>query len=142
MKLGVTEYSPADWRLFIDSLERSLKCDLLHITNVYRSMAISNSTTLTKKYDAIKSVLQHIKYDTHQWVIQVDLKMVKFLLGQQSGNTKYPCFHCSWDSRDKVNHWTEKDWPERVRLNVGEKNVIAEQLVPRDKIMFPTLHKN
>ena len=31
MKLGVTEYSPADWGLFIDSLKRSLKCVLLHI---------------------------------------------------------------------------------------------------------------
>ena len=115
MKLGVTEYSPADWRLFIiDSLKRSLKCVLLHVTNVYRSMAISSSKILKEKYDAIRSVLQHIKYDTHQWVIQVDLKMVKFLLGQQSGYTKNPCFHCYWDSRDKVNHWTEKDWPGRV----------------------------
>ena len=28
-----------------------------------------------------------------------DLKMVNFLLGQQSGFTKYPCFLCMWDSR-------------------------------------------
>ena len=35
MKLDVAEYSPTDWRLFIDSLKRSLKYVLLHIANAY-----------------------------------------------------------------------------------------------------------
>ena len=35
-----------------------------------------------------------------------DLKMVNFLLQQQTGYKKYPCFLCYWDSRDKANHWT------------------------------------
>ena len=52
---------------------------------------------------------------------------------------KYPCFLCYWDSRDKANHWTKKDWLLRDRLNAGKKNVIAEKLVPRDKIVFPLL---
>ena len=138
--LGVMEHSPADWRLFIDSSKRSLKCDLLHITNVYGTIPIVHSTILKEKYDAIKSVLQRIKYNDHQWVICVDLKMVNFLLGQQSGYTKYPCFLCYWGSTDKANHSTKKDWSVKDRLNVGEKNVIAEQLIPRDKIMFPSLH--
>ena len=43
---------------------------------------------LLEKYDATKSVLQHIKYNDHQWVICVDLMMVNFLLGQQSVYTK------------------------------------------------------
>ena len=85
MKLGVTEYSPADWRLFIDSSKRSLKCVLLHITNIYGSVPIGHSTTLKEKYDAIKSVLLR-----HQLVICVDLKMVNFMLGQESGYTEYP----------------------------------------------------
>ena len=54
--------------------------------------------------------------------------MVNILLGQQSGYTKYPYFLCYCDSRDKANHWTKKNCPVRDRLNVGEKNVIAEQL--------------
>ena len=66
--------------------------------------------------------------------------MVNFLLGQQSGYTKYPCFLCYWDSRDKVNHWTKTDWPVSDRLTVGKKNVIADQLVSCDKIVFPPLH--
>ena len=48
MKLGVTEYSPADSRLFIDSSQRSLKYVLLHITNVYGSIPIGHSTILKK----------------------------------------------------------------------------------------------
>ena len=72
-------------------------------------------------------------------MICVDLKMINFLLGQQSGYTKYPCFLCYWDSKDKTNHWTKKDWPVRDRLNFGEKNIIAEQL-PRDKILVPPWH--
>ena len=43
MKLGVTECSPADWRLFTDSSKRSLKCLFLHITNVYGSIPIGHS---------------------------------------------------------------------------------------------------
>ena len=140
MKLGIDEYIPDDWRLFIDSSERSLKCVLLHITNIYGSIPIGHSTTLKEKYDAIKNVIQHINYDDHQWVICVDLKMVNFLLGQQSGYTKYPCFLCYWDSRDKANHWVKKDWPLREQLTIGDKNIIAEQLVPHDRIVFPTLH--
>ena len=56
MKLGVTEYSPADWRLLIGNSKRSLKRVLLHITNVYRSILIGNSTTFKEKYDVTKSV--------------------------------------------------------------------------------------
>ena len=36
--------------------------------------------------------------DTHKWIICVNLKLVKFRLGQQSGYTKFPCFLCLWDS--------------------------------------------
>ena len=124
MKLGVTEYSPADWRLFIDSSERSLKCVLLHITNVYGSILIVHSTTLKEKNDAIKGVLQHMRYNGHQCVICVDLKMVNFLLGQQRGDTKYPCFLCYWDSRGKANHWTKKDWPARDSYNLGKRMLL------------------
>ena len=66
--------------------------------------------------------------------------MVNFLLGQQGGFTKYPCFICHWDSRAREEHWEKKEWPERVEMVVGDKNVIAEPLVDRSKIIFPPLH--
>ncbi|KAF2357609.1 hypothetical protein FHG87_011636 [Trinorchestia longiramus] len=102
VKLGASHYDPRDWRLFIDSCKRSLKCVLLHNGNQFASIPLAHSTTLEEKYEAVKYVLDKIQYEQHQWIICVDLKMVNFLLGQQSGFTKYPCFICMWDSRERV----------------------------------------
>ena len=118
LKLGVPPYEPKDWRLFIDSSKRSLKCVLLHNGNQFASVSIAHSTTLKEKYGAMKYVLEKIGYDQHKWFICVDLKMVNFLLGQQSVFTKYPCFLCMWDSRDRAQHCTKKDCP------------LPEELVP------------
>ena len=128
MELGIVHYEVNSWRLFIDSSKQSLKCVLLHNTNEYASIPIGHSTTLKEKCDQ------------HNWKISVDLKMVNFLLGQQSGYTKHPCFLCMWDSRDKANHWVKKDWEPRITLRAGDKNIINEPLVPRDRIILPPLH--
>ena len=95
---------------------------------------------MKEEYNAISLVSEKINYQEHQWVICVDLKMVNFLLGQQSGYTKYLCFLCLWDSRAKHEHWTRKDWPPREYLVIGEQNVINEPLVARDRIILPPLH--
>ena len=95
--MGLPQYEASDWRLFIDSSKRSLKCVLLHNGNKFGSIPIAHSTEMKEEYDAIVLILQKIKYQEHRWVICADLKMVNFLLGQQSGNTKYPCFLCLWD---------------------------------------------
>ncbi|KAI5696331.1 hypothetical protein M8J76_008968 [Diaphorina citri] len=139
-KMGLSEYSPVNWRLFIDSSKRSLKCVLLHNGNDLGSIPVAHSTQMKEEYNNIAVVLNKIKYHDHGWVICVDLKMVNFLLGQQGGYTKYPCFLCLWDSRDKKHHWLKKDWPERGTMVVGEKNVINEPLVDRSKILLPPLH--
>ena len=91
-------------------------------------------------YSNIKTVLQKLDYDSHQWFICVDLKMVNFLLGQQSGFTKYPCFICLWDSRARDDQWVKKEWPPRDSMRVGEANVINEPLVAREKIILLPLH--
>ena len=141
LNLGVREYAPENWRLFIDSSKRSLKCVLLHNGNLYGSIPIAHSTTLKEKYEEIKFVLEKICYEDHKWVICVDLKMVNFLLGMQSGFTKYPCFICMWDSRDRVNHYTKVNWPTRTELKPNRHvNVINEPLVEKEKIIFPPLH--
>ena len=56
-QLGVQQYNPQDWRLFIDSSKRSLKYVLLHNGNLYRSVPLGHSTTLDEKYDEIKFFL-------------------------------------------------------------------------------------
>ena len=127
-KIGLSEYSPSEWRLFIDSLKRSLKC-LLNNDNKYSSIPIGHSTTMKEEYKAISLVLEKINYQEHQWVICVDLKMVNFLLGQKSGYTNYSCFLCLWKNRVKHEHWARKDWPPREYVVVGGRNVMNEPLV-------------
>ena len=139
--LGMSHYKAEDWRLFIDSSKRSLKCVLLHNGNVFGSIPLAHSTTLKEKYDEVKFVLEKICYHEHKWAICVDLKMVNILLGQQSGYTKYPCFLCMWDSRDRQSHYTKKRWPPREELvPCRPKNILYEPLVDRDKIILPPLH--
>ena len=92
--MKIPNYRPEDWRLFIDSSKRSLKCVLLHNGNRFASIPIAHSTKLKEEYDNIKTLLQRTCYEEHQWSICVDLKMMNFLLGQQTGYTKYPCFMC------------------------------------------------
>ena len=138
--MGLTEYFPHDWRLFIDSSWRSLKCVLLHNGNKLGSIPIAHSTKMKEDYNTISLVLEKIKYHERHWDICVDLKMVNFLLGKQSGYTKFPCFLCPWDSRDRSNHWIKRYWPNRESMDVGKNNIINEPLVDREKIIFPPLH--
>ena len=138
--MGVTWYDPKEWRLFLDSSKRILKCVLLHNGNIYGAIPIGHSVHLKEQYEHIKLVLDLLQYKEHNWVICVDLKMVNFLLSQQGGYTKYPCFLCLWDSRAKDKHWNQRTWLVRASMTVGENNVINEPLVDREKIIFPPLH--
>ena len=138
--MGIAQYKPDEWRLFIDSSKRSLKCVLLHNANIYASVPIGHSVALKESYSTVKMVLQKLCNEEHKWLICVDLKMVNFLLGQQGGYVKYLCFLCQWDSRADDQHWQRKDWPLRKELVVGANNVINEPLVDRDSILLPPLH--
>ena len=66
--------------------------------------------------------------------------MVNFLLGQQGGHTKYPCFLCYWDSRANEEHWIRKEWPPRNTIKPREKNIVNNPLVDRKNIILPPLH--
>lgn len=140
LNMGLPAYDSSEWRLFIDSSKRSLKCVLLHNRNIYGSIPIGHSVKMKEEYANIKIVLDRLEYHVHGWVICVDLKMVNFLLGQQGGHTKYPCFLCYWDSRATLEHWVKKNWPPRISLTPGDKNIKNEPLVDRNKIVFPPLH--
>ncbi|KAI6648442.1 hypothetical protein LOD99_8232 [Oopsacas minuta] len=116
------------------------ECVLLHNGNIFGSIPIGYSVKLKEEYNNVKGILEIISYSAHDWVICVDLKMVNFLSGQQSGFTKYPCFLCYWDSRDGNQHWIREKWPPRECLKVGDKNVINNPLVHTNKIILPPLH--
>ena len=129
-----------DWRLFIDSSKRSLKCVLIRNGNQYGSIPIGHSVTLKENYENIKIVLERLKYCVHQWLICVDLKIMNFLLRQQGGHTKYPCFLCYWDIRTHEEHWVRKEWPPRNTIKPGEENIVNNPLVDQKNIILPPLH--
>lgn len=133
-------YKSEEWRLFIDSSLRSIKAVLLHNTNDLASIPIAYSVEMSENYDTLKFILQKIKYPTHNWQICGDLKIITILLGQQSGFTKYPCFLCLFDSRDRQNHYKNKKWPDRKSLEPGSANVLQDPLVPAKKVLLPPLH--
>ena len=103
-KMYDIEYDPNEWRLFIDSSKRSLKAVLLHNGNTYASVPVAHSVPLKECYENLEKLLTNIAYEQHGWMLCGDLKIISMLLGQQGGYTKYPCFLCEWDSRDKQHH--------------------------------------
>jgi hypothetical protein len=138
-KMGM-EYKAEQWRLFIDSSSRSLKAVLLYNGNEVASLPLAHSVTLKETYDSMKTVLDLLQYDIHQWLLCGDLKVISLLLGQQGGYTKYPCFLCLWDSRADGLHYKQREWPRRTELVPGSHNVKAIPLVPRQKVLLPPLH--
>jgi hypothetical protein len=69
-----------------------------------------------------------------------DIKVSGILLGQQEGNTRFPCFLYEWDSRARDKHWTTKEWFKGENLIPGTQNVIHASLVDPQKVLLPPLH--
>jgi len=137
--MGLNYYNADEWRLFIHSSKQSLKSVLLHNGNGHAAVPIGHSVTMSEKYNEIKTVIELLDYNKHNWIICIDLKMVNFLLGQQSGYTKFPCFLCGIATQG-INTGILKCWPPREKLVIGEHNVVNEPLVDPGKIVFPPLH--
>lgn len=138
-KMGM-EYEPDQWRLFIDSSTRSLKGVLLYNGNEVASLPVAHSVTMKETYESMKTVLNALQYESHQWLLCGDLKVIALLLGQQGGYTKYPCFMCLWDSRADELHFKQREWPVRTDMVPGSHNIKAIPLVPRHKVLLPPLH--
>jgi len=138
-KLGAI-YAADDWRLFIDGSKTSLKAVLLHNGNNFGSVPLAYAVGMKENYGVLKTLLELIKYAEHGWKICSDLKVVGILIGLQYGNTKYPCFLCLWDSRDKSNHFQKREWTNRNEFTLGKNNVVQKPLVEPNKILIPPLH--
>ena len=131
---------PSEWRLFIDSLSKSLKAVLLHNGNKYPFLPLAHSVHLKETYEIVKTVLNVLNYDQYNWEVIGNLKMIAFLMGMQEGFTKYPCYLCLWDSRDTKAHYQKQVWPKREEFVVGEKNVKNIPLINPKKVLLPPLH--
>ena len=88
--------------------EKKFKMCIATYGNRYALLPTGHSAKLNEDYNNIKAMLKKLDREFQQWLICVDLHMVNFLLGQQSGYTKYPCFICPWDSRACDDHWMKK----------------------------------
>ena len=66
--------------------------------------------------------------------------MVKFLLGQKSGNTKYSCFICLWDSPARDDYCVKKGWPARDCMGIVKAKVMNKPLHVIEKIIISSLH--
>jgi hypothetical protein len=130
-----------NWWMFIDSSCSSLKVVMLHKMAEYPSFPVAYSREHQKEtYDTVKKTLDLIKYGELQLQICSDLKIVGFLMGLQQGYVKHMCFLCLWNTRDKSNQYTHKDWPLRQANVVGQHNIINPPLVAASKILLPPLH--
>jgi len=108
------EYNPDQWRLFFDSSKEIFKLVLLHNGNIFPSVPLAHAANMKESYESVTLLLGKIKYDEFKWKLCDDLKVVALLLEMQLGYTKYCCFLCEWDSRDKKNRYVNKLWPERT----------------------------
>ncbi len=131
---------PSEWRLFIDSSTKSLKAVLLHNGNKFPSLPIAHSVHMKENYDSVKILLDAVKYDEYNWQLIGDFKMVEFLMGLQSGYTKFPCYLCLWDSRADAKHYIQRSWPERTEFCIGKQNVKFSSIVEAEKVLMPPLH--
>lgn len=85
-------------------------------------------------------------------------------MGLQTGNTKYPCHLCLWDSRARKEHYKKNSWPSRPKHPTQQQaadtdandpteaepttsetlemshNVLKKNLVDPEAIIFPPLH--
>jgi hypothetical protein len=52
-KIGLSEYNPSEWHLFINSSKHSLKCVLLNNGNRYGSIPTGHSARMKEEYKAI-----------------------------------------------------------------------------------------
>ena len=89
---------------------------LPHNGNKYILVPMGHSINMSK----------NMKNKANNWIICENLKMINFLLCQQSGYIRYPCFPSLWDSRVKHRHWVEKTLSFRKQLIMDEHNVINE----------------
>jgi len=140
MEVPGYECKPDEGRFFIDWSKVSLKVVLLHNGNKFPSVPLVHAANTKESYESMKLLLGKINYGEFKWKLRGDLNVVALLLGMQLGYTKYCCFLCEWDSRDKKKRYVNKLWLKRTSLTPGDKNVVISPFVLPEKMFLPSLH--
>ena len=134
------DHIAGEWRLFLDSSEKSLQAVLLHNGNIKPSVSIAHSVHLKESYESIKTLLDAIQYNENKWYLCGDLKIIGILKGMQGQFTKHCCFHCLWDSLATAEHYVRKDWPARVTYIPGNANIKEFLLMDPKNVSMRPLH--
>ena len=104
-------------------------CIALTLRNFYTSLECQNIVRKSKDY-SLTVANDHVSVyfstlaislrNEKNWLRSLWVgfyrNMANLLLGQHSGFTKYPCFLRMWDSRNKEQHYTTKNWSVREEL--------------------------
>ena len=88
----------------------------------------------------MKQILDLVNYNSYKWPLCADLKVLNTLLGLQLGYTKYSCLFCLWNSRDRENHYLNREWPNRETNVIGKFNVCNEPLIDIRHTILSPLH--
>ena len=126
--------------MFIDASKYSIKAVFLNNGNIYPSIPIAHSVTPKETHENLRFILDNIQYDNHKWSICSDLRVVAIFTGLQSGYTKYCCFLCLWDVRDKKVHYSRKEWPVRDTHILGTSNIKNPPFLDKSDVLLPPLH--
>ena len=81
---------------------------LLHNGNRFPSVPLTHPANMEKSYESMRRLLGKFRYDEFKWNLCFGLRVVALLLGMQLGYTKYCCFLCKWETRDRKNHYVYK----------------------------------
>ena len=71
-------YEYSDWRLFIDSSNKSHKTVLLYNGNIVSSIPVCYSMSMSENYNNMIVLLDSLNYNNHNWMIFGDLKVIYY----------------------------------------------------------------
>jgi len=89
--------------LFIHKILISSTCfePQVRLCNKFSFVPLAYATNMKETYQNLKILLEKIQYDKYCWTICWDLKVIALLMSLQLRYTKFCCFLCELDSRDK-----------------------------------------
>ncbi|GBN50744.1 hypothetical protein AVEN_31435-1 [Araneus ventricosus] len=85
---------------------------------------------MKETYETLKHMLSSIEYSKH---ICADLKVIAVLVGLQAGYTKFCCFLCQWDSRDRKKHYIRR----ASHLSRPTARIIPSEICQQEAVLIP-----
>ena len=84
--IELLKYDAMEWRLFIDSSNRSLKAVLLSNGNKFSSIPVGHSVEMKESHKIMECLLSALNYQEHELLICGDFKVVGITRGLPGGS--------------------------------------------------------